>query len=185
MLNRIRHGGFSGMNRADECRIDPTVVAELYAEHEAELRAFLVGVLRDVHLANDVLQVTFTRAIEVGHRVMRESLKGWLFRVALNEALAIRRRRQAGDRAILRAAWIRLDKDETPVDHAVRDETVDVVRAALDELPVEQRQVVCMRIYDGQTFAAIAEQLRLPLGTVLSRMQLAIRKLRVKLAQSM
>ncbi len=41
-----------------------------------------------------------------------------------------------------------------------------------------------MRIYDEKTFAAIAEELSLPLGTVLSRMQLAIRKLRLKLEQS-
>jgi RNA polymerase sigma-70 factor (ECF subfamily) len=172
------------MTPADESRIDPAVVAELYAKHQAELRSFLVGVLRDSHLANDALQATFAKAVEVGHTAVRESLKGWLFRVALNEALAIRRRQQTRDRVLQQAAWSRPRASESPVETAARSETVDIVRAALDELPPEQRQVVCMRIYEEKTFAKIAEELALPLGTVLSRMQLAIRKLRVKLEQS-
>ena len=172
------------MTPADESLIDPAVVAELYAKHQAELRSFLVGVLRDSHLADDALQATFAKAAEVGHTAMKESLKGWLFRVALNEALAIRRRQQARDRALERIAWSRTGVSDSPIDNVARSETVDVVRATLDELPAEQRQVVCMRIYEEKTFAKIAEDLHLPLGTVLSRMQLAIRKLRQKLEQS-
>jgi RNA polymerase sigma factor (sigma-70 family) len=179
-----REAAGAGMSAADECRIDPAVVAELYAKHEAELRFFLIGVLRDVHLANDALQTTFAKAIEVGHRVMKESLKGWLFRVALNEALAIRRRRQTSDRLLERVAWFKPGSSETPVEQVARSETVDVVRAALNELPTEQRQVVYMRIYEGKTFAKIADEMKLPLGTVLTRMQLAVRKLRHKLEQS-
>jgi RNA polymerase sigma-70 factor (ECF subfamily) len=169
------------MNPEDERRIDHGVLEELYVKHEAELRSFLIGVLRDLHLANDALQSTFTKAIEVGHRAMQESLKGWLFRVALNEALVIRRRRQTRDRLLQRVAWARPQLTEKPADTVARSETIDVVRAALDELPAEQRQVVCMRIYEEKTFAKIAEELQVPLGTVLSRMQLAIRKLRLKL----
>ena len=172
------------MTPADESRIDPAVVAELYAKHQAELRSFLVGVLRDSHLANDALQATFAKAVELGHTAMRESVKGWLFRVALNEALVIRRRQQTADRILSQVAWSRTRVSESPVENVTRGETVDVVRAALDELPPEQRQVVCMRIYEEKTFAKIADELALPLGTVLSRMQLAIRKLRVKLEQS-
>jgi len=172
------------MTPADDSRIDPAEVAELYAQHQAELRSFLIGVLRDSHLANDALQATFAKVVELGHTAMKESLKGWLFRVALNEALAIRRRQQMCDRVLEQVAWSRPQASESPVERVARSETVDVVRSALDELPAEQRQVVCMRIYDEKTFAAIAEELKLPLGTVLSRMQLAIRKLRQKLEQN-
>src|SRR5438046_6788204 len=105
------------MNPEDERRIDPAVVAELYARHEAELRSFLVGVLRDVHLANDALQATFTKAIEVGHKAMKESLKGWLFRVAMNEALGMRRRQRTSDRVLARVAWLRSGSTDTPVEH--------------------------------------------------------------------
>ena len=48
-------------------------------------------------------------------------------------------------------------------------------------LPVEQQIVVRMRIDEGKTFAIIASELNVPLGTVLTRMRLAIKKLQAQL----
>jgi RNA polymerase sigma-70 factor (ECF subfamily) len=165
----------------DDQRLDPAVVAALYAEHAAELRRFLLGVLRDADLAGDVLQTTFTRAVELGHTARNESLKGWLFRVAYHEALAVRRKEGVRERAARRLAWTLPTTGESPEEEASRWETVQRVRAAMDELPAEQRQVVHMRIYEEKTFATIAAEVGVPLGTVLSRMQLALRKLRQSL----
>src|SRR5262245_53305808 len=109
-----------GMNSPDEPRIEPAVVAELYAKHEAELRSFLVGVLRDVHLANDALQTTFAKVIELGHTAERGSIKGWLFRVALNEALGIRRRGQNRERLLQRVVWSQAAADDMPADPVER-----------------------------------------------------------------
>ena len=52
------------------------------------------------------------------------------------------------------------------------------VRKALGELPPEQSKVVWARMYEDKTFAQIAEESGLPLGTVLTRMRLALGKLR-------
>jgi RNA polymerase sigma-70 factor (ECF subfamily) len=166
------------MSPADEGRIDRSVVEGLYAEHAAELRAFLLGVLRNVDLASDAVQATFAKAVEMGHTAREESRKAWLFRVALNEALVIRRRHGVEERAIDRLGWIQPRSGEGPDEALVRRETVERVREALAGLPAEQRRVVEMRIYDEKTFAVIARELGLPLGTVLSRMQLALKKLR-------
>jgi RNA polymerase sigma-70 factor, ECF subfamily len=51
------------------------------------------------------------------------------------------------------------------------------VRRALMELPSPQQQVVRMRIYEGKTFAVIAQELGIPLGTALGRMRTALQKL--------
>jgi DNA-directed RNA polymerase specialized sigma24 family protein len=48
-------------------------------------------------------------------------------------------------------------------------------------LPPEQRQVVQMRMYEQKKFITISQELGLPLGTVLTRMQAALKKLRGKL----
>ena len=56
--------------------IDPTRVAALFAEYGAELRRFVLGVVRDPELAGDVLQVTFARAVERGHTARAETIKG-------------------------------------------------------------------------------------------------------------
>src|SRR5688500_13066388 len=90
---------------AVDCRLEPAVGARLYVEHAEELRRFLQGVLRNADLVADALQMTFVRAIEVGHQAQAESLKGWLFRVAYNEAMLVRRRQGVHDRATKRLAW--------------------------------------------------------------------------------
>lgn len=166
------------MAPANECKIDPALVAAMYAEHADELRNFLIGVLRNAEAAGEVVQATFAKAVEVGHTAHEETLKGWLFRVAFHEALAYRRRMAVHDKATRRLAWNPRDEAESPHDSVVRGETVESLRTALEALPAEQKKVVSMRIYDEKTFAVIAAELGVPLGTVLTRMQLALRKLR-------
>jgi RNA polymerase sigma-70 factor (ECF subfamily) len=166
---------------SDDARIDPSIVAALYVEHADELRAFLIGVLKDPELAGEVLQAAFARAVEVGHTAREESRKGWLFKVAFNEAMLLLRRRKTHDASIEKIAWSRNEQQGSPEDHLTRWEDVERVRASLDELPPDQQAVVRMRIYEEKKFAAIAEELGLPLGTVLTRMRLALKKLAASL----
>jgi len=165
------------VTEADEEKLDPTLVAALYDHHAAELHHFLVGVLRDSQLAADVLQTTFARLVEVGHRSREESRKAWLFRVAYHEALAVRRRQGRGRHHLQRAAWSRPEVSPAADEPALRGEQMERVRQALRELAPAQQQVVQMRIYEEKTFATIAEELGIPLGTALGRMRTALQKL--------
>ncbi|MBI1902043.1 MAG: RNA polymerase sigma factor [Planctomycetia bacterium] len=171
------------MPSADDVRIDPALVASLYLKHADEIRYFLLGVLRDVDLAGEAMQAAFAKAVEVGHTVQEESLKAWLFRVAYNEALAMRRRQAVGERVLQQIAWESAGEEPSAASRSSRWETVTAVRAALESLPPEQRQVVRMRMYEQKKFAEIAKELGLPLGTVLTRMQLAIKKLKPALGK--
>jgi RNA polymerase sigma-70 factor (ECF subfamily) len=158
-----------------------TRVQALYASHSEELRRFVLGVVRDPDLTSDVMQATFSKALELGHLVHPETMKGWLFRVAFHEALELRRRRLAGDTARRKLADLGLVRSQEAVrpDHSlILGETVATVRKALGSLPTEQRRVVEARIYDDKTFAEIARDQKLPLGTVLTRMRLALKRLR-------
>lgn len=159
-------------------RIDPAIVAALFVQHADELRRFLYGVLRNYEHANDVLQITFAKAVEMGHTAREESLKGWLFRVAYNEAIAQRRRQGVQSRANDELAARGTKPTSEPLTNVLHYETVAQVREALDRLPAEQREVVRLRMYEQKKFAVIAEELGLPLGTVLTRMQLALKKLK-------
>lgn len=172
------------LSTTDEEKIDPGIVAALYVEHGDQLRRFLVGVLRDQQLANDVLQITFTKLVERGHETREESRKSWLFRVAYNEAMAIRRRQAVGNKVFQRVAWT-TDATHTAADvPLIRLEAVESVREAIAELPEKQQQVLQMRIYEEKTFAVIAKELGIPLGTALARMHSALAKLRKRLADN-
>ena len=161
-----------------QATIDRADVAALFERYGAELRRFVLGVLRDPELTGDVLQATFARAIERGHTARTETIKGWLFQVAFREALTARRRHQSREEARRRLAALGFSRGEPPEHGLIREETVAAVRKALRELPSEQSKVVWARMYEDKTFAQIAEESGLPLGTVLTRMRLALEKLR-------
>lgn len=171
------------MNEPDPnvAKLDPGLIAGLFVEHAEELRRLLIGILRDHNTANDVLQITFAKAVERGHTAREETLKGWLFRVAYNEAIVVKRRQAVRTKAAGVIAAEGTPESPPPESRLVRLEEVDRVRTALDLLPPEQRQVVQMRMYDEKKFADIAAELKLPLGTVLTRMQSALKKLRKSL----
>jgi RNA polymerase sigma factor (sigma-70 family) len=166
----------------DKCPLDPSIVAALYVEHGEELRRFLLGILRDSQLTSDVLQATFVKMVQRGHETKEDSRKAWLFRVAYHEAMAYRRREGVGDKVLRRVAWHTRGATGSADEPLLRLEAVESVREALAELPAEQRQVVRMRIYEEKTFATIAQELKIPLGTALGRMRAATIKLRAKLA---
>ena len=163
-------------------RLDPAVVEALYKKYADDIRAFLIGVLRDPDLANEALQATFAKAVESGHTARRKSIRGWLFRVSFNEAMALRRRQKQQEKSTERLSYFLRQGSESPLQSAVERELRERVSKALEALPDEQRQVVRMRIYEEKTFAVIAQELDAPLGTVLTRMRLALRKLAARLA---
>lgn len=161
--------------------LEAVEVAALYAAHADQLQRFLWGVLRDHALVQDVLQATFVKLVERGGQSEEDTRKAWLFRVAYNEAMSLKRREAVGDRA---ARKLSERSQPMPADELVRFETVEVVRQAIEELPPAQQQIVRLRMYEERTFAEIAEQLEIPLGTALSRMRAAVAKLRTRLDET-
>lgn len=174
------------MTASEQGKLDRALVASLYEEHARELQRFVLGVLGDASAMADVMQATFAKAIEKGCGVAEKSRKAWLFRVALNEAMAIRRRQGVAKRSLRalaeQAGLLGQEHSGSQADRqAIRHETIDRVRQALEELPQEQARVVRLRMYQEKTFAAIAEELQIPLGTALNRMHAALKKLRIAL----
>ena len=161
-------------------RLSAESVRALYEVHGRDLLTFLIGVLRDRDAAWDVSQITFQRLLEVGHLARHETVRGWLFKVAFHEAMAFRRKQSRSER-IQREIAVGLSEDQVDFQSAmqslVREEEVARLRALMQQPPDEQQFVVRQRIQEEKTFAVIAEELQVPLGTVLTRMRLAIQKL--------
>ena len=165
---------------------------EWFADFAGELRAFLLGVLRNDDLAGEALQATLVKALERGHEARPETRRGWLFRVALNEALVLKRRAKVQEKSFRElaqndarrheSAGGSVTRNESPEGFVLRAEVIDRVRLALDGLPDEQRRVVRMRIYETKNLRGHRERIKGPLGTVLTRMRLATEKLRDRLA---
>lgn len=130
------------------------------------------------HDAEDALQTALVRVAAEPKLLLRAD-KPWpyLLRMVRNEALVILRRKKR---------WSLVDglKDllTAPiVDDRNQEETHRAIWIALRTLPVEQSEVVVLKIWEAMTFAEIAEVLDLPAATAASRYRYAIEKLAMKL----
>ncbi len=171
------------MTAAGDDRADPQAITAAFTECSAGLHSFLTGLLRDPHAVQEVQQSTFVKALERGDSVDPTKFRGWLFRVANNEALQLLRRRKAQQRV---ADQLAIHNEVRTGSTGSRDpvvaevcsrELVQRVQQCLQQLPPEQQEVVRLRIYEGLKFTEIANQTAAPLGTVLTRMRLALKRL--------
>ena len=172
------------------CAATREMIEAACVQWEGDLKTFLAGVLQDRHLAEDAFQKTVVRAIETDRTGRQETLRGWLFQVALNEARQIRReirrentqRQKLADQAgasELTGFAGRSNDLKWMVDAVlVSDDLAMAIRRSLAKLPPDQQEVVRRRIYEGQGFAEIAADMKLPLGTVLTWMRRALMRLK-------
>ena len=169
---------------------------EAFAEMFEPLRPLLVAVasrLVDRDLAQDVVMDTFLKAWQALPRFAgRASLRTWLFRIARNCALDHIRRAQ-------RRREVSLADDESghaaqrdvadvyqpsPSKQMERSETAAHVRAAMGRLPELHRTVLELRFQDDLSYTEIAAVLGVSIGTVMSRLFNAKKKLRRALEES-
>ena len=116
------------------------------------------------------------------------SLPSWLLTVAHNRIIdALRRRRRSSE------AHEAIARDPVAVSETAHEDTAAIaeqneeaqqVRRALETLPDDQREVINLSYYEGYSQSEISQRIQVPLGTVKSRMRLAMDKLRGELRPS-
>lgn len=172
-------------------RGDQRAFSQLLARHQERIFGYLMGMVRDREVANDLFQETLYRAIQAMHerRGSYESQGRWLawtMRIARNAALDWLRSRKKwsdvdkgfGDEEGT-SFWDRLP-DEAPDAQSLlgRAHLWEEVEAAIEQLPPEQREVVLMRHQSELTFREIAELTGVSINTALGRMRYALINLR-------
>ena len=156
----------------------------LYDRYSGAIYSLAVRMLRDAGAAEEVTQDAFFNVWRRASSYRRDRGKpsSWLFSIGHHRIIdEVRRRRR---------------REQTQVHHGVElidqpaDDTNDlakfaglqmqrsVLKDALSTLRVEQREIVVLAYYGGLTHSEIARKLGQPLGTVKTRMRLALKKLR-------
>ena len=104
----------------------------------------------------------------------------WIFTIARNLRIDAHRREQRGGQIMACDVDIEFQVDESPQPDAVivANEVEKRVRAALTELSAEQTRVIELSFFEEKAHAEIAQILGIPLGTVKSRLRLAMKRLR-------
>ena len=141
-------------------------------------------ILAQPDLAEEVVQDVFAQVWRDARRydAARASVAGWivlLTRTRAIDRLRARRARPDQDRGLEPAAVAPIAAAErSPEQVAISSEDARSVRAALEELPGEQRSLVDLAYYEGLTHSEIAARTGLPLGTIKTRLRAAMTTLR-------
>ena len=137
--------------------------------------------------AEDLVQETYVRAIQAMGRLRAGSnVKGWLFTILRNVWLnQLRKRRNSpqmieleGGDGVVNGV---VEPSKNSYDLYVSKKETEEVRAAIQKLPAESREIVLLREYEDLSYQEIASVLDCRVGTVMSRLWRAREKLRTLL----
>jgi len=146
---------------------EPAEFLALYRKHGRALSAFVRAWVHDAATVEDIVQETFMAVLARG---MPQGAAGqWLFAIARNKARQHLRDRKSP--AVLEQGVA--SPSPEPSAPVVSEEERRRVRAALDELEVDLREVLALRYEGGLDCPAIAERLEVPITTVEGRLKRA------------
>jgi RNA polymerase sigma-70 factor (ECF subfamily) len=155
---------------------DQQAMASLFDRYSGIVYSVALRVLRDAAQAEDVMQDIFIQVWKKpgGFVSGRGSLGAWLAVVARNRAIDSLRRRRPTDAVedVVLASSTDLGAE------AERNSLMEKVRGYMAQLPSEQRKSVELAYFEGMSHSEIAEQTGDPLGTVKTRIRLALITLR-------
>jgi len=160
---------------------------DLVKQYKGSLYTFLRRFLNQSDMVDDVFQETLMQLY-----VSRDSfdlsrpLRPWLFTIAANKAKDALRRRQRVDSVNLGSMFDSeehsiddvlntLDSDaRVPYDELVKDETATSVKRVISRMPAKLREILILAYFHRLSYAEIAVMLRIPVGTVKSRLHTAV-----------
>ena len=166
---------------------DNNAFDQLLKRHKARLFNFILSMVKDSDLADDIFQETFVKAI-VTIRQGRYNDQGkfiaWIYRIARNLIIDSYRQDKVenqlstddenGVNLLNRSEFSEGTVEDTLIGMQIEED----LRALVTELPESQRQVVDMRFYKNLSFKAIAAITGVSINTALGRMRYAILNLR-------
>lgn len=182
------HDLMEAVREGDERAFD-----ELVRRYQSPMTGYLYRMLNDYEVALDLAQETFVRLYRNAHRYRADhNLSTYLYKIATNLAISELRRRKRWNVISLASLLGTSDgedkrtfdlPDARPLPEAwlLREEKRQIVARAVASLPEKYRTALILRDIQGLDYEQIAEILRLPLGTVKSRINRARNFLREKL----
>lgn len=160
---------------------DERAFTELYGRYSAAIYNYLVHMIYDRHIAEELLQEIFFSIWKGAGRFRgQSSVKTWIYRVAHHQTVSwLRRNRRLGS--------IKPPKDSypehDPEGNFETNSSQQDIRNALDKLSSEHKEVLELAFFHGLSYAEIADVLQCPLGTVKSRMSYAKKRITSVLEQ--
>jgi RNA polymerase sigma-70 factor (ECF subfamily) len=162
---------------------DRAAFAELFAHFAPRVKGFLMrggaSSQQAEELVQEVMLVVWSRAKTFD--ASRAAVSTWVFTIARNKRIDRIRKHKYAQVDLEDPALVKSERP-SPESEAAHHQRSQAVRAALEDLPAPQREVLHSAYFEGRSQSEIAARLDLPIGTVKSRTRLATRSLQEKLA---
>lgn len=158
----------------------------LLSRNQEKLFTYILFVVRDHEMANDMFQETFFKVVsrlQQGKYIANGKFSAWLMRIAHNVIMDWYRQQRAqnivdapkeNDLSNVGSTLLESSREGELVNNQVMED----VRRMMSHLPASQREVVFMRFYQQMSFKEIAEATGVSINTALGRMRYAILNLR-------
>lgn len=158
----------------------------LLSRNQEKLFTYILFVVRDREMANDMFQETFFKVVsrlQQGKYIANGKFSAWLMRIAHNVIMDWYRQQRAqnivdapkeNDLSNVGSTLLESSREGELVNNQVMED----VRRMMSHLPASQREVVFMRFYQQMSFKEIAEATGVSINTALGRMRYAIFNLR-------
>ncbi len=158
--------------------------AALFKHFAPRIKSYLRGMKADEGLAEDLTQeVMLTVWRRAGQfDPAQAALSTWIFTIARNKRIDAVRREKRPEIDLNDPALVP-DAEPQPDQILTARQAGEGLRGAIGELPEEQAELLRLSYFEEKSHAEIASELDLPLGTVKSRLRLAMTKLRGKLEE--
>jgi RNA polymerase sigma-70 factor (ECF subfamily) len=156
----------------------------LYSKYSGPVYSLAMHLLRDAGAAEEVTQDTFFNVWRRGgsYKSQRGSVTAWLFSIAHHRTIDELRKRRRDQGRVQHGVDLTNRPSESregdPAEYAKAQYEGSQLKDALTTLRPEQREIVMLAYFGGFTHTEIASHLEQPLGTVKTRMRLAMKKLR-------
>jgi RNA polymerase sigma-70 factor (ECF subfamily) len=164
---------------------DAAAFGRLVKLHQRSIYRVAYGITRNASDADDLAQETFVRAFQaIGRFRVGEPLHPWLARIAVNLAFSLYRRRKRRPEMSLEPlleAGQQFAGADDPAENVAKRERDRHLAAAFAELSEEHRAILVLRVVEEMSYEEIARALRLPPGTVMSRLSRARADLKTRL----
>jgi len=170
--------GFADMIEAIATRGDRGAFAALFGHFAPRVKSYMLRLGAEPRLADELAQETLLAVWRkaAAFDPAKAAPSTWIFTIARNLRIDAARRARRVEPADDPSDAP--DAEPAPDEALVAAQSETRVRQALASLPIEQAEVVRLSFFSDKPHSEIAAELRLPLGTVKSRLRLAMRRLR-------
>jgi RNA polymerase sigma-70 factor (ECF subfamily) len=157
---------------------------EIFLQYKDKVFKTAYLIVGKVQEAEDILQEVFIKVYEQSGTFdpQKGALSTWLHRITVNQCISEKRRKRAAsyssEEMEERGYELADPSGELPEEMLLKKEEVASIWQAVKSVDAKHRAVLALRYFDGLSYDEIAKTLHIPLGTVKSRLNVAVNNLR-------